>query len=140
MAIANTEVMDSGLAPGGAATDDDFMCGNVAHGIGKYHRRISESGMMLHRALWAAWRVAVIAGNGQGVHHTFLVIPGRAAWRGPGIHTHDGGYGFRACRFASPRNDGVIFAIAPVRCGVLDQRVHRTVNVYLSPSPEPRLS
>jgi hypothetical protein len=25
-----------------------------------------------------------------------IVIPGRATWRGPGIHTPDGGYGFRA--------------------------------------------
>src|SRR3954463_3937512 len=31
---------------------------------------------------------------------------GRASWREPGIHTHDGGYGFRAHRFAMPRNDG----------------------------------
>jgi hypothetical protein len=34
-----------------------------------------------------------------------LVIPGRASWREPGIHTHDGGYGFRARRGAAPRND-----------------------------------
>src|SRR5689334_5623738 len=34
-----------------------------------------------------------------------VVIPGRASWREPGIHTHDGGYGFRARRFAAPRND-----------------------------------
>jgi len=34
-----------------------------------------------------------------------VVIPGRATWRGPGIHTPDGGYGFRARRCASPRND-----------------------------------
>jgi hypothetical protein len=27
----------------------------------------------------------------------FFVIPGRAAWREPGIHTPDRGYGFRAC-------------------------------------------
>src|SRR6266852_1040509 len=33
------------------------------------------------------------------------VIPGCATWRRPGIHTHDGGYGFRAHRFAMPRND-----------------------------------
>jgi hypothetical protein len=25
------------------------------------------------------------------------VIPGRASWREPGIHTPDRGYGFRAC-------------------------------------------
>ena len=33
--------------------------------------------------------------------HSF-VIPGRASRREPGIHTHDGGYGFRARRFAAP--------------------------------------
>jgi hypothetical protein len=33
------------------------------------------------------------------------VIPGRASWREPGIHTPDGGYGFRARRFAASRND-----------------------------------
>jgi hypothetical protein len=26
-----------------------------------------------------------------------VVIPGRASWRESGIHTHDRGYGFRAC-------------------------------------------
>jgi hypothetical protein len=26
-----------------------------------------------------------------------IVIPGRASWREPGIHTPDRGYGFRAC-------------------------------------------
>src|SRR3954469_8623681 len=30
-----------------------------------------------------------------------------APWRRPGIHNHDGGYGFRARCCASPRNDGV---------------------------------
>src|SRR5439155_23321413 len=30
---------------------------------------------------------------------------GCATWRRPGIHTHDGGYGFRAHRFAMPGND-----------------------------------
>ena len=36
-----------------------------------------------------------------------LVIPGRAVRREPGIHTPGGrGYGFRARRFAAPRNDG----------------------------------
>src|SRR5215475_7764061 len=34
-----------------------------------------------------------------------LVIPGCAGRRRPGIHTHDGGYGFRARHFAAPRND-----------------------------------
>jgi len=28
----------------------------------------------------------------------FFVIPGRASWREPGMHTPDGGYGFRARR------------------------------------------
>jgi hypothetical protein len=32
----------------------------------------------------------------------FAVIPGRAVRRGPGIHTHDGGYGFRARAHARP--------------------------------------
>src|SRR4029450_6454614 len=36
-----------------------------------------------------------------------FVIPGCAPWRRPGIHTHDGGYGFRVRGFAAPRNDGV---------------------------------
>ena len=36
-----------------------------------------------------------------------FVIPGCASWRRPGIHTHYRGYGFRARRFAPPRNDGV---------------------------------
>src|SRR5215217_1058949 len=35
-----------------------------------------------------------------------VVIPGCATWRRPGIHTHDGGYGFRARDFVAPRNDG----------------------------------
>jgi hypothetical protein len=47
-------------------------------------------------------------------HKLAFVIPGRAPWREPGIHTHDRGYGFRAHRqqarirapVASPRNDG----------------------------------
>jgi len=30
-----------------------------------------------------------------------FVIPGRAAWRGPGIHTFGGGYGFRVRSFHS---------------------------------------
>ena len=34
------------------------------------------------------------------------VIPGCAAWRRPGIHTPDRGYGFRARDFVAPRNDG----------------------------------
>jgi hypothetical protein len=34
-----------------------------------------------------------------------VVIPGRASWGEPGIHTHDSGYGFRARRFAASRND-----------------------------------
>ena len=42
-----------------------------------------------------------------------IVIPGRASWREPGIHTHDGGYGFRARRFASPRNDERVEDILP---------------------------
>src|ERR1700716_4160346 len=33
------------------------------------------------------------------------VIPGCAAWRRPGIHTPDRGYGFRAREFVAPRND-----------------------------------
>ncbi len=32
-----------------------------------------------------------------GLVHLTAVIPGRASWREPGIHTPDGGYGFRAC-------------------------------------------
>src|SRR3954464_11762507 len=36
------------------------------------------------------------------------VIPGCAPWRRPGIHTHDGGYGFRARDFVAPRNDNLI--------------------------------
>jgi hypothetical protein len=32
-----------------------------------------------------------------------FVIPGCASWRRPGIHTHDGGYGFRA-RTIGPRS------------------------------------
>jgi hypothetical protein len=39
------------------------------------------------------------------VWHYFHVIPGLAK-REPGIHTHSGGYGFRARRYAAPRNDG----------------------------------
>ena len=31
-----------------------------------------------------------------------VVIPGRAPWREPGIHTHDGGYGFRALASLAP--------------------------------------
>ncbi len=34
-----------------------------------------------------------------------FVIPGLAK-REPGIHTHDGGYGFRACAFGASRTDG----------------------------------
>ena len=34
-----------------------------------------------------------------------IVIPGCAERRRPGIHTPDGGYGFRARRCATPRND-----------------------------------
>jgi len=30
---------------------------------------------------------------------------GAPLWREPGIHTHDGGYGFRVRRCAAPRND-----------------------------------
>ena len=40
------------------------------------------------------------------------VIPGRATWRGPGIHNHDRECGFRARRYASPRNDGGESAMA----------------------------
>src|ERR1035438_4019581 len=32
----------------------------------------------------------------------FLVIPGRAFWRGPGIHTPDSDYGFRVRASARP--------------------------------------
>jgi hypothetical protein len=39
--------------------------------------------------------------------HINIVIPGCATWRRPGIHTHDGGYGFRARDFVAPRNDDV---------------------------------
>src|SRR5882672_7682712 len=35
------------------------------------------------------------------------VIPGCATWRRPGIHTPGRGYGFRAHRFAMPRNDSL---------------------------------
>jgi hypothetical protein len=38
-----------------------------------------------------------------------LVIPGRASWCGPGIHTPCGGYGFRA-RSLSDKIDFVNFA------------------------------
>jgi hypothetical protein len=31
-----------------------------------------------------------------------VVIPGCAAWRRPGIHTHDRGYGFRALVSLAP--------------------------------------
>ena len=31
-----------------------------------------------------------------------IVIPGRATWRGPGIHTRDRGYGFRARASRAP--------------------------------------
>src|SRR6267142_3666295 len=34
-----------------------------------------------------------------------IVIPGCAVRRRPGIHTPDRGYGFRARRFAPPRNE-----------------------------------
>src|SRR5260370_10307628 len=34
-----------------------------------------------------------------------VVIPGCAPWRRPGIHTHDGGYGFRVRDCVAPRND-----------------------------------
>jgi Mrr N-terminal domain len=36
---------------------------------------------------------------------TVQVGNGRLGWRRPGVHTHYGGYGFRAHRFAMPRND-----------------------------------
>src|SRR5882724_10246954 len=39
----------------------------------------------------------------------FLVIPGCATWRRPGIHTLGRGYGFRARVFDAPRNDGLDF-------------------------------
>jgi hypothetical protein len=47
-----------------------------------------------------------------------IVIPGRAAWREPGIHTPDGGYGFRARSFAASRNDdGVVSETYRSRAG-----------------------
>ena len=50
-----------------------------------------------------------VRGGGASEPISPLVIPGRAPWRGPGIHTPDRGYGFRARRFASSRNDGGLF-------------------------------
>jgi hypothetical protein len=44
-----------------------------------------------------------LVGRGDGAADLFI-IPGRAQ-REPGIHTPDGGYGFRAHRSAMPRND-----------------------------------
>jgi hypothetical protein len=41
----------------------------------------------------------------EAVKSAASVIPGCTTWRRPGIHTADRGYGFRARRFASPRND-----------------------------------
>src|SRR6478752_1990412 len=41
------------------------------------------------------------------------VIPGRGTWRGPGIHNHDREYGFRARRYASPRNDRAVTSTTP---------------------------
>jgi hypothetical protein len=39
-----------------------------------------------------------------------LVVPGRAIWRGPGIHSPGGGYGFRARSFHSrPGMTSLIF-------------------------------
>jgi hypothetical protein len=38
-----------------------------------------------------------------------VVIPGCASWRRPAIHTHDGGYGFRA-RSLGDKIDVVNFA------------------------------
>jgi Asp-tRNA(Asn)/Glu-tRNA(Gln) amidotransferase A subunit family amidase len=45
-----------------------------------------------------------VAGPAEKV--ILFVIPGYAVRRRPGIHTPDRGYGFRARRFAPPRNDG----------------------------------
>src|ERR1700730_14948199 len=42
--------------------------------------------------------------------HSFLLLAIKslcAFWRRPGIHAHDGGYGFRAHDFVVPRNDGI---------------------------------
>src|SRR5690349_4464121 len=40
-----------------------------------------------------------------------FVIPGRAPWREPGIHTPGRGYGFRARDFVAPRNDDAKLAL-----------------------------
>src|SRR5664279_1929798 len=57
----------------------------------------------------------------------FLVIPGCAPWRRPGIHTHDGGYGFRVRCFASPRNDGGLFRRRLERAEIAERHVGQRI-------------
>src|SRR5262249_34029444 len=45
--------------------------------------------------------------------HATFVIPGRPAGPGPGSITTDSDYGFRARRYAAPRNDRIIVCAPP---------------------------
>jgi hypothetical protein len=68
------------------------------------------------------WRDDVDAKLGQFVLRERRGVPqvpssfrGAPSWREPGIHTPDSGYGFRARRFAAPRNDGSCLTVESVK-------------------------
>src|ERR1700687_52825 len=58
------------------------------------------------------WRSSIARIKTEGIGPAdSSVIPGCASWRRPGIHTPDGGYGFRARSFCS--RPGMTFLLLP---------------------------
>src|SRR5690348_8425585 len=67
-----------------------------------------------------------------------FVIPGRAPWCEPGIHTPGRGYGFRARDFVAPRNDDAIWSYTAIlRCstGAPDVRLSAASMMALASMP-----